>query len=304
MKLAIVKNNIDLLRIIPNIKEKSIEFKITLLDNEYLIEYWKKGLNLSNNYKANNEITYHNSLRKENLLLPGVIHSKEINDGIINYRYKFPNVVDINLDSEFPIPLLKLTYNNNFTRIYKTKNDHKLFDLKNSNTLEIYFISKEYDYVKFMNKWRFIDLLWSITTIDYVIDRVKLSKQFLDKLKGAENNILKTMIDFVDFKLIFRFYLTEESKNKVCFYENYDYMHMLANTPLCLADDETRIIKSKVASAFAFDLECQLNDGVDINLLRKYEKMFASSFERIRKENINKEIFVIPQINITDKSAN
>jgi len=298
MKLAIVKDNIDLLRIIPSIKENLIEFKISLLENEYNIEYWKKGFNLDSNYLAKSEISYHNSIIKGKILLPGVIHSKEIMGSEISYSYKFPNVTDINIDSEFPIPLLKLVYNKDFKRIYKKKNDHNLFDLNKSNTLEIYFISKEYDYVKFMDKWRFIDLLWSITTIDYVIDRVKLSKQFLDKLNEKENNILKLMMDFSDFKLIFRFYSTEESSNRLCFYENYDYIHMLANTPICLQDDETKQIKSKVSSAFAFDLECQLSEGEDMNILKKYEELFSSSFERIRNENRNKEIYVIPQIKL------
>ena len=298
MKLAIVKDNVDLLRIIPSKKENLIEFKISLLGNEYNIEYWKKGFNLNSSYIASSEISYHNSLQKDALLVPGVIHSKEIIDGEINYSYKFPNVTDVNIDSEFPIPLLKLVYNKDFERIYKHKNDHNLFDINQSNTLEIYFISKEYDYIKFMDKWRFIDVLWSITTIDYVIDRVKLSKQFIDKLNSKENNILKTMMDFPDFKLIFRFYSTEESRNKLCFYENYDYIHMLANTPICLQDDKTKQIKSKVASAFAYDLECQLNEGENMNRLKNYERLFASSFERIRSENKNKEIFIIPQVKL------
>ncbi|MCC6550198.1 MAG: hypothetical protein IT279_09030 [Ignavibacteriaceae bacterium] len=298
MKLAIVKDDIDLLRIIPSKKENTIEFKISLLGNVYNVEYWKKGYNLDTNYLAKCEISYHNSLNKRDLLLPSVIHSKELLNGIINYSYKFPSVTDINIDSEFPIPLLKLVYNNDFERIYKQKPDHILFNLCKSNTLEIYFISKEYDYVRFMDKWPYIDLLWSVTTIDYVIDRVKLSKQFLEKLKDKENNILKTIIDFPGFKIICRFYSTEEHNNKLCFFENLDYIHILANTPICLADDETKQIKSNVSSAFAFDLECQLNDGEDMNILEKYDRTFKSSYERIINENINKEIFVIPQIKI------
>lgn len=94
MKLAIVKGQKDLLRVIPMIKDSMIEFKITLFFGEYSLEYWEQAKLHPLNYISNSEITYHGSRVTNEKVLPGTVHIKEIEASQINYTYKFTKVAD------------------------------------------------------------------------------------------------------------------------------------------------------------------------------------------------------------------
>ena len=303
MKLAIVKSQKDLLRVIPLLRGSFIEFKISTLGSNYSIEYWHQGIHNPELYTTSSEITYHGSSKKSGKTLPGLIHVKEVDQisGIVNYKYRFPKVADILMDSEFPMPLFKLTIAKNVDKIYTRKVDHFVFDFDSpeitpSNVLEIYIVSKHFDYNRFSNKWPNIYELWEATSIDYVIKGVYLSQYFLNMFKSGKP-IMRCGYAFKNFHLIFKFYEDENVEtNRICFYENYDYISMLGTTPVQLIDDKTKWPLSKINPAFYYDLNRQIKGGISKEEYELWNNFFNVSYEHISKLDIKRFGFLVPQI--------
>jgi hypothetical protein len=61
MKLAIVKSQRDLVRVIPVLKDSIIEWKIAPLFGEYSLEYWEQASLHPQEYTTCSEVTYHSS---------------------------------------------------------------------------------------------------------------------------------------------------------------------------------------------------------------------------------------------------
>ena len=302
MKLAIVKSQMDLLRVIPLYKRSVIDFKISTLGNNFSIEYWQQGIHNPEVHPSSPEITYHNTLKKGEKMKPGVIQAKEIDQisGIV-HKYRFPKVADILIDSEFPIPLLKLTIAGDGDRIYTKKSYHQVFDFDNPdigpcNTLEVYAAGIHLDLTKFPNKWPNISVLWEISQIDYVTKGVRLSQHFLNKLERG-GALAKIAYEFENLLLICKFYKDENVKtNRISFYENYDYISMLGTTPIQLIDDRTKRPLSKIKPAFYYDLNRQIEAGISRAEINVWKKFFNDSHEHISKLNIKRNGFLVPQI--------
>ena len=302
MKLAIVKSQKDLLRVIPLYRGSVIDIKISTLGNNYSIEYWKQGIHNPEVYTTSAEITYHSALKKNEEMLPGVIHVKEVGQiSGIDYKYKFPKVADVLINSEFPIPLLKLTIAEDVGRIYTKKSNHHVFDLDNPdigpcNTLEVYAAGKHLDLEKFPNKWPNISCLWEISQIDYVTKGVRLSQHFLNKLERG-GALAKIAYEFENLLLICKFYKDENVKdNRISFYENYDYISMLGTTPIQLIDDRTKRPLSKIKPAFYYDLNRQIEAGISRAEINVWKNFFNVSQEYISKLDIKRDGFLVPQI--------
>ena len=303
MKLAIVKSQKDLLRVIPLFRGSVIEFKISTLGSSYSIEYWHQRIHNPELYTTSSEITYHGSVKKSGKTLPGVIHVKEVDriSGIVYYKYRFPKVADILMDSEFPIPLFKLTIAENSDGSYTRKADHSVFDFDSpeiapSNVLEVYIVSKHFNYNRFINKWPNISVLWEATSIDYVTKGVYLSPHFLNMFKTGET-IMRLGYVFKNFHFVFKFYEDKTVEtNKMCFYENYDYVSMLGTTPVQLIDDKTKKPLSKINPAFYYDLNRQIKNGISKGEIELWNNFFKLSYEHITKLDIKKNGFLFPQI--------
>jgi len=303
LKFAIVNGDQDLLRIIP-VPTKlptTIDFKISMLGNEYAINYWALGLQKPKYYHSHNEITYHSSTKTNGKLKPGIIHEKSQNSGCINYQYSFPKVTDIQVNTEFPLPLLKISINQKSAKTYTKKNDHVIFDFDDEvkgpiNTVEIYIASKQFD-EKFIQKWPFFDLLWGASTIDYLVKGPDLSPQFLQKMKKTTPSILWDMdMAFPQFNVISKFYFDDNfSENTLSFYENFDYISIIASTRIQLIDELTNEPRSPLAPAFAFDLSRQQDHGYPMKEITVWNKFFRDSLNKIDRLGIHRTGFYIPQ---------
>lgn len=298
-KLAIVKSQRDLLRVVPIINGSTVDLKISTLGNRYSIEYWHQGIHDPEVYATSSEITYHSSLKKARNILPGVVQVKEgdqINS--VDYKYRFPKVTDISMDSEFPIPLFKLTITESMGTMYNWKPYHFVFnfdspEIVKSNVLEVYLVSKHFDYNKFINKWPTISLLWQVTSIDYVTKGVCLSQYFLEVLKSNEPFMGGLGYDFKDLHFILRPYIDENVEaNTICFYENHDYISMLGTNLIQLIDEKTKKPLSQIIPAFYYDLGRRITDKAENE---SWHNFFNVSYERIRKLNIKRNVFLIPQ---------
>jgi hypothetical protein len=302
LKFATIKGDEDLLRIIPfpTRVSSTINFKISTLGNEYAINYWTLGQQKPEYYHSNNEITYHSSVITEKELKPGIIQEKSQISGCINYRYSFPKVTDIQVNTEFPLPLLKLSINQKSTKAYKKKNDHVIFNFDDEsippiNTVEIYIASKQYD-ENFIQKWPLFDLLWRASTIDYLIKGPELSSHFLKKLHTGPSVLSETNTSFPQFNLILKFYFDENiTENIISFYENFDYVSILASTPIQLIDNLTKQPSSPLTPAFVFDLSRQKKQGYPKKEIEVWNKFFKDSLDKIDRLGVHRTVFYIPQ---------
>jgi hypothetical protein len=298
LKFAIINGDQDLLRIIP-VPTKvptTIDFKISTLGNEYAINYWALGLQKPKYYRSHDEITYHSSVKTKENLKPGIIHEKRQNAGCINYQYSFPKVTDIQVNTEFPLPLLKLSINQKGAKAYTKKNDHVIFNFGDEskasiNTVEIYIASKQYD-GKFIQKWPFFDLLWEVSTIDYLVKGPELSPQFLKRLNDGPSILYEMDTSFPQFNLISKFYFDENfTENTISFYENFDYVSILASTRIQLIDELTKEPRSPLDPAFVFDLSRQQNQGYPKKEIAVWNKFFNDSLNKIDRLGIHRNVF-------------
>jgi len=299
MKLAIIKGEQDLLRITPIDNGDTIDFKISTLGNDYALDYWSVGLQKPESHRTNDEITYHSSKSDGERKLSGTVHVK--NPKYINYKFRFPRVVDMRVDTEFPIPLLKLSVVNKCDRKYDRKKHHAVLnfeDKKNPkiNTVEIYLTSKDFGEA-FLNKWPFFHALWTVSTIDYLVKGPELSPQFISALNnGSPADTATTYSNFNNFNIHTRYYFQNNiNENVLSFYENYDYISMLSSTRIQLIDGVTKESLSKIHPAFIFDLKGQRKQGLPNPEIKKWSKFFRESINKVDRLKIRRIVFQIPQ---------
>jgi len=300
LKFAIINGDQDLLRIIPVPTKVPtiIDFKISTLGNDYTINYWALGLQKPEYYHTDNEITYHSSVEIKNKLKPGIIHEKSLEYGCINYQHSFPKVTDLQVNTEFPLPLLKLSIGQKNTKTYHKRNDHVIFNFSDEsiapiNTVELYIVSKPF-MEKFMQKWPMIGLLWATSTIDYLIKGPELSHQFLQKLNNGPSILFDEYTPFTQFNLISRSYFDNKfSENTISFYENFDYVSILAATKIQLIDELTKEPRSPIAPAFAFDLKRQQDQGYPKKEIEMWNKFFREATKKIDRLGIHRTGFSI-----------
>jgi hypothetical protein len=106
--IKVVKGRHDLLRINVHSKSSLFDFVI-LLDDEFVIHYIGKDSE-EQTYSAGNNInnihiTYHSSKINKNSIKNPELHLKN-GRNVLNV---FNKITDINIDTEFPIPLFKMT---------------------------------------------------------------------------------------------------------------------------------------------------------------------------------------------------
>lgn len=307
MRFALINKNDnstqDILRIIPNIIEGNIHFKFSLLGNHFRIYFWQLDQNAPQHsilLTNNEEITYHSSIKDKKL--DPVVHIKDKSSEKM-YNPLSTNIIDVVLNSDFPIPLCKVSIKES-QKVYTNKIKHTIFDFNdkeypNCNTVEIFIMSKEQnrDYYK---KWPNFYLLWQISTIDYLINGPELSQAFLKTLENGPRVNVEVQPIFPEFDIVLKVYYDENiTENSISFYENYDYITLLATTQIQLVDGKTNEPIEKETPAFVLDLEWQLRHKMISqqkadNMKREFDKMQA----RMNSLKIHRHVFCIPQYSI------
>ncbi|MCC4771834.1 hypothetical protein FXV91_17185 [Methanosarcina sp. DH2] len=332
--IAIIDNGVDICRIVPLCKGEYPEFKFSLLGNNFLAKSWELGQKtpqIIDSIKSKAEITYHSSKKKD------LIAQKKDQDPIVHIKYldnksdvclcknnssKYRNIsskiIDIKLDTCFPLPLCKLEVKEGNKKIYKKKEHDNIFDFGNLiykgeplsssdfslsdfpkfNVVEIYITSKEYT-EDFMNIWPNYDMLWQCTTIDYLINGPELSEVYLNKLKFGPQLSHCADISFDQFNVLYKPYYNENIKeNSITFYENHSYIALLATSRIQLIDMHTKEKLSAIDYAFAFDLEWQLKKGISRQETDKRYRKFKEMVNIVKDLDLDnrKYVFCMPQV--------
>jgi hypothetical protein len=329
-EIAFTDNDIDILRIIPKYKDGRFDYFKFSVRNNFLVKSWEikqKSPHIIRSIKLGDEITYHSS--KKDLVgnyKPPVVHIKHKNSSKQDdnpYEIISSNVVDIrkipeiNLDTCFPLPLCKVEIKDGNITIFKKKSYHKILDIENLissfsehgecnfpkfNVIEIYITSKKFNTKDFQNMWPYYFSLWLFTTIDYLVNGPELSKTYLNDFESEQLPFVGGLTDlsFDQFNIMYKPYHNENVKeNSISFYENNDYIALLASARIQLTDMYTKEKPSSIKHAFAFDLEWQLKEGKIPSRIEKDQRYrkFKKMVDKIKNLDLDnrKYVFCIPK---------
>lgn len=172
-KIAITKNGYDILRIVQGkTTEEHCEFKIIPMvePKDTRICYMKlfsepEEFKFDKEFKF--EITYHIANEKE----PAKIHIKIDNKELENPYKTIPvsKLIEPNIKTEIPIPLFKLIIPDEvLTKKYKHKKEHKEFNIKENNIIEV-FMKRAGDIgTDNFEKWQTINTMLNTNSLQYL----------------------------------------------------------------------------------------------------------------------------------------
>jgi len=327
--IKVIKGGHNLLKINVHPKGNLFDFVI-LLDDEFVIHYIEK-CGEEQTYSVRNNIndihlTYHSSKVYKSSNKNPEVHLRK-GRKILNV---FNKIADINIDTEFPIPLFKLTCNIEANKLEQISNKNNIIDLhdyggnpteykleqKIINSVEVYFAPKSYiDYPSHANRWPGLNLLQMLSSIDYVVRGIDIRSDIIDDF-AKENIVLAQEGHIYDqYVLLIRKYYDKDAKaNSIYFYDNINYIDMLATTPIQLTTENREQNRhysmlycspftaaylnpfSGIFPAFCYDLDTQLENGISFQEVNSWHSIFKNSLERIKTSNIKRKGFVIPQI--------
>lgn len=290
-KIAVIKNGKDILRITP-IKEenKKIHLKFSFF-SEFKVNYWSFADKEEKSTKTSEEMTYHSSSGEKK----PKVHIKEKDRA---YRNTFDKVVDIDLNEEFPVPICKLNIFDPGNENYNKKNKHIKVELEDTpkikiNTLELYLAPMDFNYGLHMRKWRCMNLLLTVASIDYLI---KGPGESLDTIfTSISHGPLPLINQTYDekFSLFWKTYHEDAIKeNTISFYENKDYIDILATTPVSI---KTNGRCSKIMPAYYYDISDMLINNCNPEYINKWETRFIKSQKKLKKLNIHRTGLIIPR---------
>lgn len=302
-RIAVTFQGKDCLRIIPlPSKYGNAEIKFHFFDNTYVIR--KFNFNKEDggliytpiDYgQAKHEISYHsaNNFHSSPVILPKYRDGTKripISDEIINLNLRKIVV---------PIPVCRITTNVAPTKKYRTKDLHWAIDLTgNYNTMDIYIAGKEYNFEEMSKKFPMIlNFLFPITTIDFLIYGSGMAAEpiFNKMFENRMPVVAFTSTIVGDYQFFcrtyqlfksdaFRIYAKPEysAKNFIEFFNNIDYLDLLATTTICykLTDNKTTPLKA----AYEYDIENLKKIGFSRNYIAKYRKRFS------KKKNLYKKL--------------
>jgi hypothetical protein len=327
--ISVVKGDHNLLKINFILKRDLFDFVI-LFNEEFVVHYIDIN-GIEQTYSAGNNInkahiTYHSSNINKNAIRMPELHLK-------NGRKRlniFDKIIDLNTNSEFPIPLFKITCKDVAQKSKLLSNTNNKIDLddyggwpkeyiiaeKNINTAEIYLVSRSYlEYPRHEEKWLALGFLQMMSPIDYVVRGVDLRIDIVDNF--AEGNIVlaqEAQIHDQYILLVKKYTDMAVKDNSIYFYENINYIDMLATTPICLTTEsgvENRHYSllncspftaayldpfSGIFPAFCYDLDMQLQNNISFEKVNRWHGIFRNSLENINRNNIKRKGFIIPQI--------
>jgi hypothetical protein len=328
--IKVVKGRHDVLGINVHSKSDLFDFVILFYD-EFVIHYIGKD-GEEQTYSAGNNInnihiTYHSSEINKNSIKNPELHLKK-GRNVLNV---FDKITDINMDTEFPIPLFKMTCKDIAEELKEksTVNKCSVIDLddyggnpreykltkKDINTIEIYFASRSYiDHPRHEEKWPILSSLQMMSPIDYVVRGVDMRGDIIDDF--AKGNIVLAQEGQIYDQcvlLVKKYYDKNINDNSIYFYENISYIDMLATTPICLTTENGEQNRhylllycspftaaycdpfSGIFPAFCYELDMQLQNNISFEEVNRWHNIFRNSLENIKKNNIKRKGFIIPQ---------
>lgn len=249
--IAISKNGKDYIRILPfGVEENRVEIKFSFFDESFIVRRFT--LNKDEDillYKptdfgfASHELSYHNS----NTLHPNATILPKYKDKT-ERKPILQEIIDLDLKNLLvPIPICRITVNQESDLVYNPKNYHNNIDLSTKyNTTEIFISSAKYDFKSLSKRFPFIvEYLFPMTTIDFIVYGAGVgSEPITNKMLENKEPITALESDLIgNYRFYYRTYELvktnafflysnrEYSQNNfIEFFNNLDYLDLLATT--------------------------------------------------------------------------
>ncbi|MDK2858374.1 MAG: hypothetical protein PWQ89_1493 [Verrucomicrobiota bacterium] len=304
--VAITFGNSDCFRIIPmHGNHDRVELKFSLRSNKYLVRKFELDQSIGGQmYKPHDfgemshEISYHNSNinHKSPTLLPKEKENKSRNP--ISNR-----IIDLNLKNVIvPIPVCRITVAKPAAAKYREKKYHHIVELTPEfNSVDIYIASEKFDLEKRGMEFPLIaGTIFPITTIDYLLygagagcipiyDKMNRSRE---PVVGLESNLVGGVRFFFKVYSVCstnKYFVTSnpeyDAMNILEFYDNIDYLSLLANTPISFVHSNQRPTGPR--PAFELDFEYQTRQGNEFRHMSRFRKKFQkvkSRYLRLKKD--------------------
>ena len=299
-RLAIVHGDRDLIRIIPSIKGDVVDLKVSSVGMSFDIEFVSPMEISTGILTPESELSYHSSKKTEGNLNPARFHIKTVAKSVSSYSFIQRGIVDLDRQSEFPIPLASIDIPKPFGPRYRKKPSHRRFDIAGeygilANSVEIYFAGEDFDPDNWPKKWPNISCLFLMAPIDFLIDGADVREDIVEQFSKRNPMMLIEMHKIENFFLICKPCLRSGlSDNRIRFYENIEYIDILGNTPVVLTDDDGVPI-SDAAPAYVRDLNHQRALGLPITDIRTWELLFNTAAIDAQDPRLSKRIIAITQ---------
>jgi len=287
-KVSIIKNEIDIGRIIPfNPSEGEYDFKISFSENDYEVNFFTFLSVLPEKIEISDtiswEITYHRSAR----LKPTVIHLKEKSS---NPKYKtlpLKRLKDPSIHNEFPIPFMKIEIPSNFKgKKYKPKvKEHVIFDMEAANVAEFYLTHINFDFDLFAKKWPTISLKLMVSSFEFFATNDLLTDKYKLKYFMPTGDEIRTFAKMIivnkDMGFFVNIYKNPEffgEKIIVTFIENEFADALMGLSQIGYENNQGRV---EMLSAYKEDLR---RDTMSKKEKQKWEYRFNKMQQRLERE--------------------
>ncbi|NCD04915.1 MAG: hypothetical protein EOL97_02240 [Spirochaetia bacterium] len=256
-RIAIIRDNFDLLRIIPmyDYNNSSLDLKISTMGNPFLletVEQFKSEFTIfsQNEELSDFEISYHNSTKDKIACL----HLKKTNNGKCEYVNIIKGkILDLTFSQNLPIPLFRIEYPNLYNqKLYKKNNIHKQIRIPNNNNVLEFWFGNRSSFDTLHQEYPLEEKLLTLLPIEYFA----LNTQYKNSPKGKyvinKRNIEPRRLDIIinnNFSLFINFYYnpqleTKNNKVKFAFLENNLSEAIMFNTGIRSTE---KIIDKQVA---------------------------------------------------------
>ncbi len=285
-KIAITKNGYDILRISEAASDgNNCEFKVCPMIhsqdiNIYYMQLFSEPKYFEFDRNKKLTITYH----KANENKETKIHLKLENESGVEYKdLKLTKLLDPNVNTEIPIPLLKITVPDEVLyKEYRKKNYHTQFEIGNNNIIEVYLTKKGYKDSNLFDKWKNLNFFLFANSFQYFAtgQNEKYAAQNLyAKLLLKDESPINMKTDVTDdIGISINIVNNPNIKtSKVCmlFIENAAYLGFLGGS---------RVFTDKFPNgklAYKYDLD---NDKYfNSEEKEKWEKIFQKEFEKLNE---------------------
>lgn len=241
-KIAIIKDDYDLLRIVPfNKSEDKYDFKISMLKNRYALRIYqtgKPGFLYSTEDITDWEFSYHGQLDDK----PAKIHAKHMSEPKLYKDFPLANLIDMKINSEFPLPLMKMGVctDESFKR-FKKKDKYSMLDMKEGNVAEFYLLNNNFDMDNFMIKWDIFHFLFLVLPMEYYSNgKMDLNIYKMNFFADSKKDTYFTQGQFKvsdEISVMINSYYdphvdSKKQQSYLSFFENGSYLKYLSNVPV------------------------------------------------------------------------
>ena len=256
-KIVITKNNFKVMEIVEaNTDKEKCEFKIVpMIENNKFKIYYQKMFSVKKEFEFDHtkyiEIIYHKAMLGLNTKIQLKIFNKEDKSLVCHEQLPLERLMDPDVKTEIPIPLLKIIFPDEILSIpYTQRSKYVRFEMGNNNIYELFMTKKDFIYSNFFDKYNTIAMTMMDDSFELFTSGIAtgynanctfyeshISKEPKQMMVGSNitDDIGLVCISIFDPRIKFH-------EMKLLFIENEFYLNMVANRIAVFGDGPKKLI--------------------------------------------------------------